>query len=60
MAHDGFVTIDEAANLSGLSHWSIRRMLSRARLTRYRSCGRVLVQREELLELVRPKKGNEL
>lgn len=52
---DGFVTVDDAARLTGFSHWSIRRWVG-TRLTRYESMGRVLVSRTELLELVKPKK----
>ncbi len=53
--NDEFLTLDEAAQLTGFSHWSIRRWVG-TRLTRYTSMGRVLVSREELLELVRPKR----
>ena len=50
-----FLTVDEAARLTGFSHWSIRRWLG-TKLTRYESMGRVLVSRAELLELVKPKR----
>ena len=51
-----FLTVDEAAQLTGYSHWSIRRWLG-TRLTRYRAGSRVVVSRSELLELVKPKKA---
>lgn len=52
---DGFVTVDDAARLTGFSHWSIRRWVG-SKLTRYESMGRVLVSRAELLDLVKPRK----
>lgn len=55
-SNDDFLTVDEAARLTGFSHWSIRRWVG-VRLTRYESLGRVLVSRVELLELVKPKKA---
>jgi hypothetical protein len=51
-----FLTVDEAARLTGFSHWSIRRWVG-TRLTRYESMGRILVSRVELIELVKPKKA---
>lgn len=54
-SNDDFLTLDEAARLTGFSHWSIRRWVG-TKLTRYESMGRVLVSRTELLELVKPKK----
>lgn len=54
-SNNDFLTLEEAAKLTGFSHWSIRRWVG-ARLTRYESMGRVLVSRAELLELVKPKK----
>ncbi|MDR3742168.1 MAG: helix-turn-helix domain-containing protein [Terracidiphilus sp.] len=51
-----FLTVDEAAQLVGMSHWSIRRWLDSGKLTRYRAASRVVVSRAELLELVKPKK----
>lgn len=51
-----FLTVDEAALLVGLSHWTIRKYIRDGALQHYRSCGRVLVRRDELCELVRPKK----
>jgi hypothetical protein len=55
-SNDDFLTVDEAARLTGFSHWSIRRWVG-TRLTRYEAMGRVLVSRTELLELVKPKKA---
>ena len=54
-SNEEFLTVDQAAQLSGFSHWSIRRWVG-TQLTRYESLGRVLVSRAELLELVKPKK----
>ena len=51
-----FLTVDEAAQLVGMSHWTIRRWAG-TRLTRYASMGRVVVSRAELLDLVKPKKA---
>jgi len=50
-----FLTVVEAAKLSVLSHWTIRAHLQRAAFTRYKSGSRTLVNRSQLLELVRPK-----
>jgi hypothetical protein len=54
-SNDDFLTLEEAAKLTGFSHWSIRRWVG-TRLTRYESMGRILVSRVELLALVEPKK----
>jgi excisionase family DNA binding protein len=52
-----FITVDEAAQLTGYSHWSIRRWLAPGgKLTRYRAGSRIVISRAELLELVKPKK----
>lgn len=54
-----FLTVDEAAELVGLSHWTIRRWLEPgpgSKLTRYRAGSRIVVSRAELLELVKPRK----
>ena len=51
-----FLTVDEAARLVGLSHWTVRNYVRRARLTKYRSGNRTLVSRVELLELLKPVK----
>lgn len=53
----GYQTVEEAAELIGLSHWTVRRWLSAGRLTRYRSGSRVVVNRPQLLELVKPRKA---
>jgi excisionase family DNA binding protein len=49
-----FVTVDEAARLVGLSHWTVRSWLHKGLLTRYKSGSRTVVSRLELLERVRP------
>jgi excisionase family DNA binding protein len=51
-----FLTVDEAARLTGFSHWSIRRWLSASppKLTRYKIGTRTVINREELLELLKP------
>lgn len=51
-----FVTVDEAATLVGLSHWTIRRWLELGKLTRYKAASRTMVSRTELLALLEPKK----
>ena len=53
-----FLTVDEAARLVSLSHWTIRLWLQKGRLTRYKSGpARTVISRAELLELVKPKKA---
>lgn len=51
-----FISVEAAAQLTGLSHWTIRRWLEPgcAKLTRYKSASRTVVSRAELLERVRP------
>jgi hypothetical protein len=51
-----FITVETAAQLAGLSHWTIRRWLAQrgGKLTRYKSASRTVVSRAELLERVRP------
>ena len=51
---DGFLTVDEAAHLIGLSHWTVRSWLQKGLLTRYKSAARTVVSRKELLERVEP------
>ena len=59
-SNDGFLTVDEAARLVGLSHWTIRLWLQKGRLARYKSGPtRTVVSRSELVELVKPKKVEE-
>ena len=58
---DGFLTVDEAAQFVGLSHWTLRSWLQKGRLTKYKSGSRTLVSPAELLELLKPRrfaKGN--
>ncbi len=47
-----FLTVEEAARLVGLSHWTIRMYLHQRKLTKYRLCSRTMVNRDELLALV--------
>lgn len=56
--NEEFVSVEEAARLTGFSHWSIRRWLgaSPPKLTRYKIGSRTVINRAELLELVKPKK----
>jgi excisionase family DNA binding protein len=51
-----FLTVDGAARLVGLSHWTIRRYLQKKQLSRYKSGQTTLVSRTELLELLKPNK----
>ena len=53
---DEFLMVDDAAQLTGYSHWTIRRWLNVGKLSRYRAGSRVVVSRSELVELVKPKK----
>ena len=53
---DDFLTVDDAAQLAGYSHWTIRHWLDSGKLSRYRAGSRVVVNRAELIELVKPKK----
>ena len=52
-----FLKVDEAARLVGLSHWTLRSWLHKGLLTKYKSVSRTLVNRAELLNLLRPKKS---
>jgi excisionase family DNA binding protein len=54
---DDFLTVDEAAKLIGISHWTIRRWLGAGSLARYKAGTRTVVKRAELLELVKPKRA---
>jgi excisionase family DNA binding protein len=56
---DSFLTVDEAAQLVGLSHWTIRMWIQRKRLAKYKSCSRTVVSRTELLELLKPKRAKD-
>jgi excisionase family DNA binding protein len=51
-----FMTVDDAADLVGCSHWTIRRWLELGKLTRYKALSRTMVSRYELLALLEPKK----
>lgn len=50
-----FLTLDEAASLAGLSHWTIRLWVRKARLTKFKRCSRTVVSRLELLALIEPR-----
>ncbi|MGA2387505.1 MAG: helix-turn-helix domain-containing protein [Candidatus Sulfotelmatobacter sp.] len=50
-----FLTVDEAAKLASLSHWTIRLWLQKGRLVRYKSGSRTVISRPELLALIEPK-----
>jgi excisionase family DNA binding protein len=52
-----FLTVDEAAQLVSMSHWTIRLWLHKGKLTRYKSGQRTVVSRAELAELLRPRKA---
>jgi excisionase family DNA binding protein len=56
-AQNDFLTVDEAAALVGLSHWTIRKYAKDGKLQRYVRLSRVVISREELLALVTPKKA---
>jgi excisionase family DNA binding protein len=47
-----FLTVDEAAKLASLSHWTIRLWLQKGRLVRYKSGSRTVISRPELLALI--------
>ena len=53
---ENFLTVDDAAQLVCLSHWTVRSWLHKGLLTRYKSGSRTVVNRSELLELLKPKK----
>lgn len=55
-SNSDFLTVNEAANLVGLSHWTIRRWLEMGKLTRYKALSRTVVSRAELLALLEPRK----
>jgi len=50
---DDFLTLDQAAQLVGLSHWTVRSWLHKGLLTRYKSGFRTLVSRVELFDLTK-------
>jgi len=51
---NGFLTVEGAAELAGLSHWTVRSWLQKGLLTRYKSASRTVVSRAELLDRVKP------
>jgi excisionase family DNA binding protein len=52
-----FMTVDEAAQLAGVTHWTVRLWLHKGKLTRYKSGQHPLIRRTELNELLRPRKA---
>jgi excisionase family DNA binding protein len=52
---DSFLTVDDAARLVGLSHWTLRMWLKKLRLTKYKSGSRIVISRTELLALIQPQ-----
>lgn len=50
-----FLTVVEAAELTGRSHWTIRLWITKGWLTRFKCASRTVVSRAELLELLTPK-----
>jgi excisionase family DNA binding protein len=53
---DKFLTVEEAARLAGISHWTVRSWLRKGLLVRYKSASRTVVSVPELLELMKPKR----
>jgi hypothetical protein len=51
-----YLTVVEAAQLTGFSHWTVRSWLFKGLLTRYKRLSRTVVCRSELLDLLKPKK----
>lgn len=51
-----FLTLPEAAQETGFSHWTLRKFLHDGKLTRYRLGSRVLLDRSEVMSLLRPQK----
>lgn len=50
-----FLTAEQAAQLVGRSHWTIREWYRRGLLVKYKSASLTVVSRKELIELVKPK-----
>ena len=50
-----FLTVEAAAVLAGISHWTVRSWLSKGILIRYKAASRTVVDRFQLLDLVRPR-----
>jgi len=55
-----FLTAIEAAQLVGVSHWTIRLWLRQGKLARYKRMSWTLVSRAELLKLVEPRKAERI
>lgn len=54
-----YLTVDDAAQLAGISHWTVRSWLHKGLLTRYKSASRTVVSRTELLALLKPRKAEQ-
>lgn len=52
-----FLTVEEAAQLVGLSHWAIRRWIQKGLLTKFKVRQRTIVSRRELLALLEPTRA---
>lgn len=60
MNESKFLTIEEAAQLLGVSHWRIRQLQGdEGRLTRFKVGNRTVVSRHELLELMKAKQDKD-
>jgi excisionase family DNA binding protein len=55
LADQKFLTVEEAAQLVGLSHWAIRRWIQKGLLTKFKVRQRTIVSRRELLALLEPR-----
>jgi excisionase family DNA binding protein len=49
-----FLTVEEAAQLAGLSHWAVRRWIQKGLLTKFKVRQRTIVSRRQLLALLEP------
>ena len=54
-----FLTVDGAARLAGVTHWTVRLWLQKSKLTRYKSGQHTVVSRTELLELLKPRQAKD-
>lgn len=53
--NDEFITVAQAAEISGRNQNTIYNWLQAGILTRYKSGNRTLIKKEELIEYLRPK-----
>lgn len=54
-----YLTVEQAAELAGISHWTVRSWLHKGLLTRYKSASRTVVSRTEMLALLKPRKAEQ-